>query len=109
MWNGFLLLSFACRDDNPLVRPPLEVCEGGVVAIANYFTEERRRREAAAQPSWRQGAGLFLMRTNVGWGTLRVAGGMAMTSAFFAGLVGLTESLSSANGIGPRVRVLLEQ
>jgi hypothetical protein len=48
-------------------------------------------RETASQPSWRQGAGFFLMRTNVGWGTLRVAGGMAITSALFSGFVGLAE------------------
>ena len=47
--------------------------------------------EAASQPTWRQGAGLFLMRTNVGWGTLRVAGGMAVTSSLFAATVGLAE------------------
>jgi hypothetical protein len=52
-------------------------------------------REAASQPTWRQGTATYLMRTNVGWGTLRVAGGIAITSALFAGFVSVAQDLSS--------------
>jgi len=54
-------------------------------------------REATSQPSWRDGASLFLMRTNLGWGTLRVAGGMAVTSAIFTAFVSMAEHASCSS------------
>ena len=45
--------------------------------------------EAASQPTTLGRVNVLLQRTNIGWGTLRVAGGMALTARIFAGFVGL--------------------
>ena len=43
--------------------------------------------EARVQPSAAGRTALLLQRTNLGWGTLRVAGGMALTASIFSSLV----------------------
>lgn len=43
--------------------------------------------EARVQPSATVSTALLLQRTNLGWGTLRVAGGMALTASIFSSLV----------------------
>jgi len=51
-------------------------------------------REARALPTLSARLGFLLRRNNVGWGTLRVAGGMALTAHLFAGFVAIGESLA---------------
>jgi len=53
-------------------------------------------REASEQPTASARVRVLMQRTNVGWGTLRVAAGMALTSSIFSGLVRLGDSLSQA-------------
>lgn len=45
--------------------------------------------EAARQPTTLGRVNVLLQRTNIGWGTLRVAGGMALTACIFEGFVGV--------------------
>ena len=52
-------------------------------------------REAGAKPSTSEQLRFVVRRLNVGWGTLRVAGGMALTAAIFNRFVASSQTKSN--------------
>ncbi len=61
-------------------------------------------REARTQPTAAAGVRVLLQRTNVGWGTLRVAGGMALTASIFSSFVRMASwlQMQSVHRVEPR-------